>query len=152
MVYDLASYSAVMALLGSGLSDYKIAERTGVKRGTVRNWRRALHPPQTVERDQMAASWDVPDGASYCYLLGAYLGDGTINVQRGVWLQIVNDRRYPGISRESLRRWLQHFRVVLHVHTRLRSGSRTFCASAIRRCCGHFRSTELAVSTCARSC
>jgi hypothetical protein len=40
------------------------------------------------------------DACSYCYLLGAYLGDGTICVQRGVWLQIVNDRRYPSISAE----------------------------------------------------
>ena len=33
---------------------------------------------------------------------GGYLGDGTINVQKGVWLQVVNDRRYPGISQEIL--------------------------------------------------
>ena len=43
-----------------------------------------------------------PDGAAYCYLLGIYLGDGTVVVQRGVWLQVVNDRRYPGISNEIL--------------------------------------------------
>ncbi|HJS94917.1 MAG TPA: hypothetical protein VJ741_11680 [Solirubrobacteraceae bacterium] len=91
-----------MALLQTGLSDYKIAQRTGVKRGTVRNWRLAGHPPSSVERRALAESWQVPDAAAYCYLLGIYLGDGTVNVQRGVWVQVVNDRRYPGISNEIL--------------------------------------------------
>lgn len=98
MAYGIAQYQSVVALLGSGLSDYKIAAITGVKRATVRNWRMAAHPPQTVQRAELAAAWSVSDGASYCYLLGAYLGDGTVNVQKGVWLQIVNDRRYSGIS------------------------------------------------------
>jgi len=100
MAYDMANYEAVMALLCTGLSDYRIALQTGVKRGTVRNWRRASHPPETVRRAALAADWSVRDGKPYCYLLGAYLGDGTVNVQRGVTLQVVNDRRYPGISRE----------------------------------------------------
>ena len=102
MAYDMAHYQAVIALLGTGLSDYKIAKRTGVKRCTVRNWRRASEPPQTVAREELAAAWTVPHDPSYSYLLGAYLGDGTICVQRGVWIQIVNDRRYPGISEEIL--------------------------------------------------
>jgi hypothetical protein len=102
MAYDVVSYKAVMALLGTGLSDYRIARETGVKRGTVRNWRLAAHPPQAIERDTLAATWSVQEGSSSCYLLGTYLGDGTVNVQKGIWLQIVNDRRYPGISKEIL--------------------------------------------------
>ena len=102
MAYDTTSYEAVMALLGKGRSDYKIAQRTGVTRGTVRNWRLASNPPLSVQRDALAAAWSVQDGAAYCYLLGIYLGDGTVCVQKGVWLQIVNDRRYPGISNEIL--------------------------------------------------
>jgi len=102
MKYGIASYEAVMALLGKGLSDYKIAQRSGVTRGTVRNWRLATNPPLTVQRDALAAEWSVEDGGAYCYLLGTYLGDGTVCVQKGVWLQIVNDRRYPGISNEIL--------------------------------------------------
>ena len=98
--YDIASYRAVKALLGTGLSDYKIAQQTGVKPGTVRNWRRASDPPLTIERQELASTWSVTDGASYAYLLGAYLGDGTVCVQQGIWLQIVNDRRDPGISGE----------------------------------------------------
>jgi hypothetical protein len=102
MAYDVAEYRAVMALLDTGLSDYEVARQTGVNRATVRNWRRASHPPQRVAYEELAATWSVPDGASYCYLLGAYLGDGTICVQQGAWLQIVNDRRYPDISEEIL--------------------------------------------------
>jgi hypothetical protein len=100
VAYDITSYRAVMALVGTGLSDKKIADRTQVKRGTVRNWRIASHPPSTVLRDELGAAWSVQDGAAYCYLLGAYLGDGTVVAVKGVRLQIVNDRRYPGISNE----------------------------------------------------
>jgi hypothetical protein len=102
MVYDLRDYESVAALLGTGLSDYNIAAQTGVTRGTVRNWRLAGRPPQTVIREELAANWAVVDAASYCYLLGAYLGDGTVCVQTGIWLQVVNDNRYPGVSREIL--------------------------------------------------
>ena len=102
MGYDMTKYRAVMDLLGTGLSDYKIAAQTGVKRGTVRNWRCATHTPQTVERQELAATWFVRDGEAYCYLLGAYLGDGTVCIQKATWLQIVNDRRYPGINSEIL--------------------------------------------------
>jgi len=102
MAYDIARYQAVMALLGTGLSDYRIAAQTGVSRATVRNWRLAPHPPQTVERTELAATWSVRDGSSYCYLLGAYLGDGTIHAQKGMSLCIVNDRRYAGVSSEIL--------------------------------------------------
>ena len=44
------------------------------------------------------------DAISYCYLLGVYLGDGTVCRPRGkhVWLQVVNDRRYRSISAEIL--------------------------------------------------
>lgn len=50
------------------------------------------------------ALWCVEDEAAYCYLLGVYLGDGTVCIPaRGSpWLQVVNDRRYPLISREIL--------------------------------------------------
>jgi hypothetical protein len=100
MRYDRRSYDAVVSLLGTGLSDYRIAKLTGVGRGTVRRWRLIGRPPWTVEMSQLEADWAVSDGPAYCYLLGAYLGDGTVCVQKGKWLQIVNDRRYPGITQE----------------------------------------------------
>lgn len=102
MSHDIATYYAVMALLGTGLSDYKIAAQTGVNQSTVRNWRRAPGPPQTIERAELAATWSVEDGPSYCYLLGAYLGDGTVQVGKGMSSRIVNDRGYPGVSSEIL--------------------------------------------------
>ena len=102
MEYDIATYQTVMSLLETGLSDYRIAAQTGVSRGTVRNWRLAGHPPQTVARSELVALWSVRDGPSYCYLLGAYLGDGTVHTQKGMSLRVVNDRRYPGVSSEIL--------------------------------------------------
>ena len=98
----LQGTQAVMTLLGTGLSDYRIAAQTGVSRATVRNWRLAAHSPQTVEPAELAATWSVRDGPSYCYLLGAYLRDGTIHAQKGMSLCIVNDRRYAGVSSEIL--------------------------------------------------
>lgn len=92
----------MITLLETGLSDYRIAAQTGANRTTVRNWRLAGHPPQTIERAELAAAWSVRDAPSYCYLLGVYLGDGTIHAQNGMALHVVNDRRYPGVSREIL--------------------------------------------------
>lgn len=100
MAYGIESYRAVRELLGTGISDHEIASRTGVSRATVRNWRIADSPPQPVLRSESARRWRVEHAAPYCYLLGAYLGDGTVWSQKGLWLQIVNDRRYLGISEE----------------------------------------------------
>src|SRR5205807_2446831 len=95
-------YEAVVALFGRGLSDYQMAARTGVGRGTVRNWRIAGTPPSTILRAELAESWMVSDAPTYCYLLGAYLGDGTVCVTKGIRLQIVNDQCYPGVTKEIL--------------------------------------------------
>jgi hypothetical protein len=94
-----------MALVMSGVSDYHTAKRTGISRGTVRRWRLSEVPPQSVLRSRLAATWMIEDQFAYCYLLGAYLGDGTVCSPNrgGLWLQIVNDRRYPSISQEILR-------------------------------------------------
>jgi hypothetical protein len=102
MAYDIASYEAVRALVGTGLSNYRIAEQTGVNPATVRNWRRRVHPPETIQRAELAAGWSIRDAPTYCYLLGAYLGDGTVHARKGIALHIVNDRRYPGVSGEIL--------------------------------------------------
>ena len=56
--------------------------------------------PLSIKRQELSDSWTVPDGRAYCYLLGAYLGDGTVCVTRGAWIQIVNDRRYTAVSEE----------------------------------------------------
>jgi hypothetical protein len=47
-------------------------------------------------RSQVADAWWVPDDAAYCYLLGTYLGDGTVSLRSAgaARVQVVNDRRY----------------------------------------------------------
>jgi hypothetical protein len=104
MHYAEPAYHAVMSLLDTGMSDYTIATKTGVGRGTVRRWRLAATPPQAVQRSRIADAWSVTDGAPYCYLLGVYLGDGTISLRtaQSARLQVVNDRCNPVISQEIL--------------------------------------------------
>lgn len=100
MEHPVSTYRAAMKLIESGMNNSAVARATGVTRPTIRRWRRTGNPPSYVLRHELAESWMVRDGRSCCYLLGAYLGDGTVCVQRGAWVQIVNDRRYPAISRE----------------------------------------------------
>lgn len=97
-------WEQVSALFDIGLSDHEIARRTGVSQGTVSRWHRAALPPASVRRAESAASWRTSDGPRYCYLLGAYLGDGTVcHRPPNFWsLQVINDRRYPNISAEVL--------------------------------------------------
>jgi hypothetical protein len=102
MQYKKVAYDAVLARLNTGLSDYRIAAETGVARATVRRWRLAAVPPRTILHVERGEAWKVSDGLAYCYLLGAYLGDGTVvaNGPNSASLRIVNDVRYPGISEE----------------------------------------------------
>lgn len=89
-----------------GLNNCQIARLTGIPRGTVRDWvtRRARAPrvggcPQC---GHPLHRFDQLPPAAYAYLLGIYLGDGTISrAPKGVWrLRIFQDIRYPGIIRE----------------------------------------------------
>ena len=104
MELPISRYHAVTALFGTGLSDHEIARRTGVSQNTVSRRHRADEPPRSILRDRRKREWLVCDASAYCYLLGAYLGDGTVCHQApDYWgLQIVNDRRYPQISDEIL--------------------------------------------------
>lgn len=82
---------AVHDLLERGYSDREVAERTGVPRNTVGRWRRA-GPPVSIR-------WRPAHVRSYGYLLGLYLGDGCVTVNRrgGVMLRICPGTEYPGI-------------------------------------------------------
>jgi hypothetical protein len=100
----LDEFIAVKALIAAGSSDRTAASETGVPVGTVRRWRQREVPPAGATRAAELNDWNVIDGPAYCYLLGVYLGDGTLSHQRPGYgdLRIVNDRRYPGISAEIL--------------------------------------------------
>jgi hypothetical protein len=101
MRHDVTTFVRVKELISLGLSDYAVASATGVSRGTVQRWRRRADPP--VAR-AAADDWRVVSGRRYCYLLGCYLGDGTIlhKPPHGWTLRITCDRQYPAIIEEVL--------------------------------------------------
>jgi Homeodomain-like domain len=128
----LAEVQKVELLRAQGLSDYEIARRSGVPRSTVHRWGR-FGPPARRRTDSADATrcalcgqWHqgVSDLAAgpYAYLLGQYLGDGTIygtsRHAQGRTLRISSDAMYPGIIREC---WIvmgqiRGRRPRLHVH------------------------------------
>ena len=98
-----------------GLDARRVASRLEISVGTVRDWYAGKLPrhSRTVTRDGAPippacphCNQDEHDLAAlpkaYVYLLGLYLGDGTISAhRRGVQrLRIFLDRKYPGIVSE----------------------------------------------------
>lgn len=95
------SRQAVSELLDSGLSDYEISRRTGVGRATVQRWRRRGFPWTESRPRHLPADWRPPDPAKYSYLLGMYLGDGTITRHpTSFGLHVYLDTAYPGVIEE----------------------------------------------------
>jgi hypothetical protein len=89
-----ARVSKVEVLIGTDLSDYEIARRTGISRSTVQRWR-TCGPPTTATKPKV---WRPPNREAYSYLLGIYLGDGYIaQASRSSVLEISLDPRYPEI-------------------------------------------------------
>jgi hypothetical protein len=100
----------VQRLIEEGLNDCEISRRTGIPRGTICGWRHG-NVPRAVEQARAGRSCtvcghekhdfeDLP-ARDYAYLLGLYLGDGSIvRVGRVYRLVIVLDQKYPGIVRE----------------------------------------------------
>jgi Homeodomain-like domain len=105
----------VLSLVERGLNDCEIARQTGIPRGTVRDWRRCKLPgiwrriqeagPKAWCRrcGHPAHDFDSLPGPEYAYLLGMYLGDGTLSRHRRdcYRLRIFLDARYPGIIEET---------------------------------------------------
>jgi hypothetical protein len=97
-----------LSLIHVGLSDYEVARRTGLPRSTVRNWRIGRVPKVPGEVGPQCDSCGAPPHdfaalptANYAYLLGQYLGDGTVcRVDRSLCLRIASDAQYPGIISE----------------------------------------------------
>jgi hypothetical protein len=96
----------VLELVAIGLNDCDIARRTGMPRGTVRDWRNGKRPHRP-SRSECATDGHFPlPAADYAYLLGLYLGDGCLAVTHrpSVWrLRVPLDARYPGIIEECCR-------------------------------------------------
>jgi Homeodomain-like domain len=133
MTRSVADVRNVEILADEGLSDYEIARRTGIPRGTVRRWRR-IGPPVRQRRlvddgtrcercRQPVHSFGELPGGPYAYLLGQYLGDGTIywtgRDAEGRTLRISSDALYPGIIRECcvVIGQVRGRRPRLHIHT-----------------------------------
>lgn len=99
----------VLSLVEQGHNDCEIARRTGIPRRTILGWRHG-RVPRAARTDAPASCpecghpshefLDLPIPA-YPYLLGLYLGDGSIaRYPRSYRLTIYLDRAYPGIVRE----------------------------------------------------
>lgn len=91
-----------------GLSDYEIARRTQIPRSTVFNWRRGRIPLAAADDNccvRCHGSEHDLEGmpaAAYAYLLGQYLGDGSVFETGGLGrgLRISSDAEYRGIIEE----------------------------------------------------
>jgi hypothetical protein len=105
----IEEYWLVCALHAQGLSQAEIARRTRIARATVRQW--LEDPPAWIAHHDERSSWCPQCAAvehaqgvspSYAYLLGLYLGDGTISrAPRGVFkLRIFLDQRYSNLNAE----------------------------------------------------
>jgi Homeodomain-like domain len=86
VVRHKSDVTRVIHLSDQGLSDYEISRRTGIPRSTVQHWRArpASSPkgppagptcPRCGGAEHVFSSLPTID---YAYLLGQYLGDGTI--------------------------------------------------------------------------
>jgi hypothetical protein len=91
----------VLALSAEGLNHCEIARRTGIPRATVRDWVNGKVPSRARSEPPR---WPLDESvfgprAEYAYLLGLYLGDGSLSAHaRGVYrLRITLDAAYPAI-------------------------------------------------------
>ncbi len=98
-----STVSAALALVRLGLSDGAVGRRLGIPRSTVRMWRIGQIPRRGRRQslcDVCAGNPEKLPTASYCYLLGLYLGDGCISKHpRAYRMRIVLDAKYPNIIR-----------------------------------------------------
>jgi hypothetical protein len=99
-----------LTLHARGVSGRRIADRLGIPRGTVSDWISG-RPPCAWKRGGLgcgqcggaAHKFEEVPASPYSYLLGLYLGDGSISSHaRGVYkLRLNLDSAYPGIIDEA---------------------------------------------------
>jgi Homeodomain-like domain len=99
-----------LSLRARGYSARTIADLLGIPRSTVSAWISGRFPDAWISRNQrctVCGGWahrfeEIPP--SYLYLLGLYLGDGSISSHpRGVYrLRLTLDAAYPGIIDEAV--------------------------------------------------
>jgi len=109
-VYDAETVREVFRLHDERVDGRAISLATGVSYTQVRRWlERGLEAvlsspmrrPAVPHHADWCASRDGLDGRAYSYLLGQYLGDGTIvKVGRCQRLEIMTTEAYPGIRSE----------------------------------------------------
>jgi hypothetical protein len=92
----------VRELARGGLNHCQIARATGIPLATVRRWVVTQRAITGCRRCGHEHAFDRLPAREYAYLLGIYLGDGTITrYPKDVWaLQIFQDTKYPGIVAE----------------------------------------------------
>jgi hypothetical protein len=109
-VRSIGEVRRVQSFIEAGLNDCEIARRTGIPRGTVRDWRHG-QLPRFARHDALescpSCGHPVHElerlGAQYGYLLGLYLGDGCVTAYpRTYRLTIYMDRTYPQIITECM--------------------------------------------------
>jgi transposase-like protein len=93
----------VIRLSDAGHSRAEIARRVGVARSTVRRWLDGAPSDLLASRERTSQTGliDGLDELAYAYLLGQYLGDGSIDLVRSTFrLRITCCDSYPAIVRE----------------------------------------------------
>jgi hypothetical protein len=105
LVHERSDVEAVRTLLAAGYSEYAVALQTGVPRSTVNYWRHHGPPARSEPRcpacNGSVHRFDQLEARPYAYLLGQYLGDGSIHRAGGsMALRIAGDAQYGGIIEE----------------------------------------------------
>jgi hypothetical protein len=105
MTHSNAVYSEAIALVDRGLNDCEISRMTGIARSTVRDWRRGPRAERRIGPHLACTTCGHPEHdfrelplQNYAYLLGMYLGDGSIDRLERTWrLRVALDIAWPGV-------------------------------------------------------
>ncbi|WP_405391450.1 transcriptional regulator [Streptomyces sp. NBC_01102] len=100
-MYDLETRKRALALLDQGFSQNSVSKQTGISRAAIRSWLVRIDPLDRSTPCPRCSDTPVAprDPVAYSYLLGLYLGDGCISVnRRGVYsLRIACADAWPGL-------------------------------------------------------